>query len=781
MEKTTLLLKGLDCPHCTEKIGDRVKKLDSVADSEINFISKKLTYTPLADSALDDIKAIVKEIEPDVVVTELNSKQKTYILNGLDCPNCAEKIADRINKLDSVSDAKVNFINKKLTYTELDASAFGSIEKIVHELEPDVEIKPLESASKSDDDDDEEEATLFDLFRLIAALAIFGLSFIPFFDKTIFNIGTLGVSISNILIIIAYVVSGYDVIINCVRNIIKLHPFDECFLMTVATVGAFALGDFSEAAAVMIFYQIGELFQSYAVGKSRKSVTGLLAMRPDKVNVKRGDEIVTVSPEEVGVSDIIVLKAGERAPLDCKLLGSGADFDMSALTGESVPVSVYEDGEVLAGSINLSKTVELEVIRPFAESAMSRILDMVENASSKKAKTERFITKFAKVYTPIVVFSALALFLIPSLFAGFSTSAMATWGYRALLFLVVSCPCALVVSVPLGFFAGIGGASRKGVLIKGANNIEIMANVKQIAFDKTGTLTSGSFTVAGVNSADGNDDEVLKLCALAEMNSNHPIAKSIVKAADQKFGRLDKSEIQSSEEISGRGIKSVIGLKTVLAGNTTLLSENGITVPDSAEGKTCVYVAADGKYLGFVVLEDEIKKNAVSLMSKLSRAGIKSIMLTGDGKQAAENVAEKIGVCDYRAELLPENKVECIEQMLSSGTTAFAGDGINDAPVLARADIGISMGAMGSDIAIETADAIIMNDDIGKIMTMINVSRKTMRIVKSNIIFALAVKALVLIFGALGLVGMWAAVFADVGVALICVLNSLRALRCKED
>lgn len=691
-------------------------------------------------------------------------KTSTVILQGLDCPNCTEKIAGRIKKLSSVKDSELNFMTKKLKYTEVSDTALKDIKQIVKEIEPDVKIVEENEAEA------EEDVTLFDLLRLIAALMLFGVSFIP-----------MPTVISTALIVAAYVVSGYDVIINCVRNIIKLRPFDECFLMTVATVGAFVLGETNEAAAVMIFYQIGELFQSYAVKRSRKSITSLLALKPDTVNVKQGGEIKAASPESINVKDIIVVKAGERIPVDCRFMGESVDLDMSALTGESVPVTVRRGEEVLSGSINLSKTIELEVIRPFSESAMAKILDMVENASSKKAKTERFITKFARIYTPIVVLSAVALAFLPFIISGFSIDVFKDWGYRALLFLVVSCPCALVVSVPLGFFAGIGGASRKGILIKGANNIEIMSGVSQIAFDKTGTLTQGSFAVSKIKPIGESEESVLRLCAYAEYNSNHPIAKGIVKEYESRFGKIDASKILSSEEISGRGIKAVCGGKTVLAGNRKLLDENGISVPDSEIDNTCVYVGCNGKYLGFVVLEDEIKENSKNLISSLNKMGIKTVMLTGDRKNAAMSCAKKLGVSDYRYELLPEDKVKCVESLLESvGKTAFVGDGINDAPVLARADIGISMGAMGSDIAIETADAVIMNDDIGKIKTLINICKKTIRIVKANILFAIAVKILVLVLGALGFANMWAAVFADVGVALVCVLNALRALRCRE-
>lgn len=690
-------------------------------------------------------------------------KTSTVILQGLDCPNCTEKIAGRIKKLSSVKDSELNFMTKKLKYTEVSDTALKDIKQIVKEVEPAVKVIEENEA-------EEENATVFDLFRLISALVLFAASFIP-----------MPTVISTALIVAAYVVSGYDVIINCVRNIIKLRPFDECFLMTVATAGAFALGETNEAAAVMIFYQIGELFQSYAVKRSRKSITSLLALKPDTVNVKQGGEIKAASPESINVKDIIVVKAGERIPVDCRFMGESVDLDMSALTGESVPVTVKRGEEVLSGSINLSKTIELEVIRPFSESAMAKILDMVENASSKKARTERFITKFARIYTPIVVLSAVALAFLPFIISGFSIDVFKDWGYRALLFLVVSCPCALVVSVPLGFFAGIGGASRKGILIKGANNIEIMSGISQIAFDKTGTLTQGSFAVSKIKPIGESEESVLRLCAYAEYNSNHPIAKGIVKEYESRFEKINASEILSSEEISGRGIKAVCDGKTVLAGNRKLLDENGISVPDSEIDNTCVYVGCNGKYLGFVVLEDEIKENSNNLISSLNKMGIKTVMLTGDRKNAAMSCAKKLGVSDYRYELLPEDKVKCVESLLESGgKTAFVGDGINDAPVLARADIGISMGAMGSDIAIETADAVIMNDDIGKIKTLINICKKTIRIVKANILFAIAVKILVLVLGALGFANMWAAVFADVGVALVCVLNALRALRCRE-
>ncbi|MCC8191770.1 MAG: cadmium-translocating P-type ATPase [Ruminococcus sp.] len=687
---------------------------------------------------------------------------KTLVLQGLDCPHCTEKIAEEVKKIPSVKDSELNFMTKKLKFTQLSDSAVSDIKKIVKSIEPDVKV--LE-----EDEEAEESATLFDLIKLIVALVLFAASFIPVLPN----------AVSITLIVLAYLAAGYDVLINCVRNVIKLRPFDECFLMTVATIGAFVLGETTEAAAVMIFYQIGELFQSYAVERSRKSITSLLALRPDEVSVKRGNEIVKTSPDSIIVGDVILVKAGERIPIDCKTR-ENVELDMSALTGESVPVSVAAGEEVLSGSINLSKTIELEVVRPFSDSAIAKILDMVENASAKKAKTERFITKFAKVYTPIVVFAAIALAFIPFIISGFSLDVFKDWGYRALFLLVVSCPCALVVSVPLGFFAGIGGASRKGILIKGANNIEIMSNISQIAFDKTGTLTKGSFAVSELLPNDCSNDELLELCALAECNSNHPIAKSIVAEYEKKFGKIEQGRVTSSEEISGRGIKAIADGNTVLAGNKRLLEENNIKADFTSLSGTSVYIACNGLYLGAVVLEDEIKPGSAPLMTSLDNMGIKTIMLTGDKKAAALSVSQSLGVSDCRYELLPEDKVKCVEELLSEGKTAFVGDGINDAPVLARADIGISMGAMGADLAIETADMVIMNDDIGKIKTLISICKKTMRIVRANIVFAIAVKILVLLLGALGIANMWAAVFADVGVALLCVLNALRALRVRE-
>ena len=691
--------------------------------------------------------------------------QKSVLyLQGLDCPNCTEKIAERIKKLSSVKNSELSFVSKKLTYDEVDKTALSDIKKIVKEIEPDVKVVEEKS------DDDEKDATLFDLVRLIASLLIFAVSFIP-----------MPKVIAICLIVLAYLVSGYDVVIGCVKNIIKLRPFDECFLMTIATAGAFLLGEYHEAAAVMIFYQTGELFQSYAVKRSRKSITSLLALRPDKVSVMRNGEIISLAPEEVSIGDIIKLKAGERVPIDCKLLDTDADFDMSALTGESVPVLVNKNGEVLSGSINLTRTVELEVIRPFVESAMSKILDMVENASSKKARAERFITKFARVYTPVVVISALLLAFIPYLVSGLSFEIFKVWGYRALLFLVVSCPCALVVSVPLGFFAGIGGASRKGILIKGANSIETMSKVRRIAFDKTGTLTTGRFKVSRIKAQNADENEVLRLCAYAEMNSNHPIAKSIVEEYLRRGERLDGELVSDVNEVSGKGITASLGGKLILAGNSLLLTEHGIKVGAVEDSSTCVYIGYDGKYIGCVTLEDEIKKNAKNMVTKLNDMDIESVMLTGDRESSASAVAKRLGVSDYHSELLPKDKVDYVEKMLRlDGVTAFAGDGINDAPVLARADIGISMGALGSDIAIETADAVIMNDDVGKIITLINACRKTMKIVKTNIVFAILIKLIVLVLGAIGYANMWFAVFADVGVALICVLNSLRALKVKE-
>jgi len=583
------------------------------------------------------------------------------------------------------------------------------------------------------------------------------------------------------LFVTSYIVVGGDVVKKAIRNVLRGNMFDENFLMSLATVGAFLIGEYPEGVAVMLFYQVGELFQSYAVDKSRKSIASLMDIRPDYANVKRGDGLVKVDPDEVQIGDIIVIKAGEKVPLDAKVIEGSSMIDTSALTGESVPREVEAGSEILSGCININGVITAEVTKEFGESTVSKILDLVENASSKKSRSEQFITKFARFYTPAVVTVAVFLAVLPPLFISGAT--FSDWVYRALSFLVVSCPCALVISIPLSFFGGIGGASRNGVLVKGGNYLEALAQAEIIVFDKTGTLTKGVFNVQEVHPEGGLlKEELLELAAYAESYSNHPISISLKRAYGKE---IDNGRISNVEEIPGHGVIATIDEKKVLAGNTKLMEKKDIIYSDDEINGTAVHIAVDGQYAGYIVIADEIKEDSKQAIEKLKAANnIKqTVMLTGDNKNVSEKVARELGFDKVYAELLPGDKVEKLEELIAQksarGKLAFVGDGINDAPVLARADIGIAMGGLGSDAAIEAADIVIMTDEPSKIATAMRVSKNTLKIAYQNIFFAIGVKVTVLVLSALGVTAMWAAIFADVGVTVIAILNALRALNVK--
>ena len=583
--------------------------------------------------------------------------------------------------------------------------------------------------------------------------------------------------INKVLYIIAYLIVGFEIVLEAIENIFKGKIFDENFLMSIATIGAFAIGEFPEAVAVMLFYQVGELFQNYAVDKSRKSITSLMDIRPDYANVKRNNEISKINPEEVKIGETIIVKPGEKIPLDGKIIEGTSMLDVSALTGESLPREVKENDEVLSGCINQNGLLEIEVTKEFGESTVSKILDLVENASNKKSKSENFITKFAKYYTPAVVIIAVFLAVIPTLVI--EGAEFTDWLYRALTFLVVSCPCALVISIPLGFFGGIGGASKKGILVKGSNYLEALSNSEIVVFDKTGTLTKGVFEVQKIEPVGISKEELTKYAAYAESYSNHPISVSIKKAYGEE---IDTNLISKTEELSGRGVVAKIGDKEVLAGNEKLMQEKNIKYTKCNKVGTIVYIAINNEFAGYIVISDEIKEDSKKAIDDLKKNNIKqTVMLTGDRKDVGESVAKELGIDKVYTELLPDGKVEKVEQLLKEktekGKLVFVGDGINDAPVLALSDIGIAMGGLGADSSIEAADIVIMTDEPSKINTAMNISKKTMRIVKQNIIFAISVKIVVLILSAFGLSTMWEAVFADVGVSVIAIINSLRALK----
>ena len=628
--------------------------------------------------------------------------------------------------------------------------------------------------------------------RIVAALAIFAAVFaVTEFVPLAQYVGgeTNALYLEFVLFLIPYLIAGYDVLLKAARNIGNGQVFDENFLMTIATVGAFALVLFpdsqphmAEGAAVMLFYQVGELFQGYAVGKSRQSIADMMDIAPDFANVMRDGKLVQVDPYEIGVGDEIVVKPGERVPLDGTIVEGSTQLDTAALTGESVPRHVEEGAEVISGCVNMTGKITVKVSKPFEQSTVSRILELVESASEKKAQTENFITRFARYYTPIVTIGALVLAVLPPLLFGQSWS---DWIERGLTFLVVSCPCALVISVPLSFFGGIGGASRLGILVKGGNYLEALSHTETVVFDKTGTLTNGSFNVVAVHpdaAAEVNPDLILSIAAHAEAYSDHPIAVSVKEAFT---GEIDQSRIADVREEGGHGVRAVVDERVVLVGNDKLMREEGIAYHDCELTGTILHVSIDGKYAGHIIIADVVKEDAAECIKRLHAAGVrKTVMLTGDRAEVAKAVAEKLGLDEYHGKLLPEDKVNQVERLLGEtsekGKLAFVGDGINDAPVLTRADIGIAMGAMGSDAAIEAADIVLMDDKPSKIASAIRIARKTMRIVWQNIVFALGVKFAVLVLAAVGLATMWLAVFADVGVAILAILNAMRCMRVKR-
>ncbi len=626
------------------------------------------------------------------------------------------------------------------------------------------------------------------IIQIISALILFIIGLCVKFENAWIN---------RVIYFVSYVIVGGKIVVEAIKNIFKGELFDEHFLMAIATIGAIAIGEYPEAVAVMLFYQIGEMFQDYAVDKSKKSITELMDIRPDYANVKRGGEILKVKPEEVKIDEIIVVKPGEKIPLDGIVIDGKSMVDTSSLTGESLPRNVKKDDEVLSGCINQSGTLAVKVIKGFKESTVHKILDLVENASNKKSKSENFITKFAKYYTPMVVILAVMLAIIPPIIL--KDGSFTNWLYRALTFLVVSCPCALVISIPLGFFGGIGGASRKGILIKGSNYLEALANTEIVVFDKTGTLTEGVFEVQKIKTAKDlkgeslknknievfeiNEKELLKIVAACENDSNHPIAMSIKNAyAKQGNENIDTNTIKNVQELSGKGIMATVEDKEVLVGNIKLMKSQNIKYITSNDVGTILYVAINNKFAGYIMISDKVKQDSKEAIKQLNKNGIsKTVMLTGDKKEVAENVSNQIGVNEVFAELLPDGKVKKVEELIKNktakGKLVFVGDGINDAPVLALSDVGIAMGGLGSDAAIEAADVVIMTDEPSKVSKSIDIAKKTMKIVIENIVFAIAVKIIVLILGACGIATMWEAVFADVGVSILAILNSLRMLR----
>ncbi|MTT30793.1 cadmium-translocating P-type ATPase [Terrilactibacillus sp. BCM23-1] len=780
-----LLLDGLDCAACAAKIEKGVSELNGISACSVNFMTKTLTMETeqgREDGIITEAKKLVKTLEPHIEVKEKQIGTKSGItplsLNGLDCANCAAKIEKEVSLLSGIKSSTVDFVSKKLiiepTGTMKTDDLVADIKKIVKRIEPEVNVT-LETHNKVQDNEHNHDHENNKIKRLLIRLGVGGvLTAVAVFSNLPY-IPELS------LFLIAYFIVGGDIVYRAIRNMTRGQVFDENFLMAIATIGAFAVGQFPEGVAVMLFYQVGELFQGIAVNRSRKSISALMDIRPDYAHLKVGQETKKVSPEDVNVGDLIIIKPGEKVPLDGKVIEGNSMVDTSALTGESVPREIEVGSDVLSGFINKNGLLTIEVTKSYSESTVAKILDLVQNASSRKAPTENFITKFARYYTPVVVITAAVLAFIPPLILQGAT--FSDWFYRALVFLVISCPCALVVSIPLGFFGGIGGASKSGILVKGSNYLEALNDVKVVVFDKTGTLTKGIFEVTSINPSNSlTKEELLEYAAFAEVHSNHPIALSIRKAYGKE---IDDNRIQDYNEISGHGIEVKVDGKEILAGNAKLMKKESISFELKDVVGTLVHVAIDGQYGGYIVISDEVKEDAAKAIQQLKALGIKkTVMLTGDAKTVGNAVGNELGLDEIHAELLPHQKVEEIEKLDREKSPKekliFVGDGINDTPVLARADVGIAMGGLGSDAAIEAADVVIMTDEPSKIATAIKIAKRTRGIVWQNILFALGVKTIFLLLGAFGIATMWEAVFSDVGVTLLAVLNAMRVLQTKN-
>ena len=755
-----LILSGLTCANCANKIETRVNKLDGVKEANLNFTTSTLIIELDGSKEENDIifeaKGIVNKLEPDVKV--YNKDEKNINVENLN--RCTtEKCLAVENDIDKDNHSYDS--NKHHGHTSNEVYSHS------HEHVHSHDHSHIHEHGHSHDHSHSEPITLKENLRLIIGAIIFAIAI--FLNKESI--------VAIVLFVVSYLLIGGNVILTAVKNILRGEVFDENFLMTIATLGAFFIGEYPEGVAVMLFYEIGELFQSYAVNRSRKSITSLMNIRADYANVIRDGKEEKVNPETVNIDEVILVKPGERVPLDGVIIEGTSFVDTSALTGESVPREVSNGEDILAGFINTNGVLKIKVTKNFKESTVSRILELVENASNKKAPTEKFITKFARYYTPIVVFCAIALAVIPPLLI--KDASFNEWLSRALIFLVVSCPCALVVSIPLGLFAGIGGASKKGILVKGGNYLESLKDIDTVVFDKTGTLTKGIFKVTEINNVNIDKNELIRVAAISESLSNHPIAQSIIK----EYGKeVNSKELSDYEEISGHGIKASLEGLEVLVGNYKLMDKFNINYDSIDSIGTIVHVAINNEYKGNIVISDEIKEGSKNAIEGLKSIGItQTVMLTGDNKSVAEKVAKLVGVDKVYSELLPGDKVEKVEKIIkdnkSKGKVIFVGDGINDAPVLARADIGVAMGGIGSDAAIEAADVVLMKDDPEALVTAIKVARKTNKILWQNIIFSLGVKVLVLALGAFGIANMWEAVFADVGVTVIAVINSTRCLK----
>lgn len=786
-------LKGLDCANCAQKVQERVSDLKGIKECNVVFATTKM-FVETIDDSFDEALLIktVKSVEPDVEVINLSNefhddkihhhkhencscghdhdietikhddlKEGINIkISGLDCANCAMKVEQAINKMNEIDKAQIIFSTETLKVKPKGSvdqnKLLKQIQKVVDQVEDGVTLSLKDTLQVI------EKPRLFvckDHLGLIIGTVIYIIAIIigDFeFDALIYGI--------------AYLLVGYKVILKALKNIGRGEIFDENFLMCIATIGAFCISDYKEAIAVMLFYSVGEIFQAYAVNKTRTSISSLMDLKSDYANLIVGDDIIKVAPEKIKIGDEIVIKVGEKVPLDGLVLKGESTLDTSSLTGETLPRNVSAGDEVLAGVVNLTGIINIKVTQAYEDSTVSKILDLVENAASKKAPIEQFITRFARIYTPTVVFLAIALAVIPMII--FKDAVFLEWLYRALTFLVVSCPCALVISIPLGLYAGLGKASKMGALVKGGNYLELLKDIDTVVFDKTGTLTEGSFEVIEIN---GSDD-LLMLGAYGESMSNHPIAKSVVK----KYGQvIDQKRISDFKEVAGKGIEVKIDEKLYNLGNKSYIESLGIQVQNPLTVGTVIHIVCQGKYLGNIVVADKIKDTTIEGIKRLKKEGIQNtVMLTGDRREVAKDIAKKIGIDTIYSELLPQDKVMQVENLINQGARlSFVGDGINDAPVLARADLGIAMGGVGSDAAIEAADIVLMNDDIITIGEAISISKKTNKVLKQNVIFTLIIKIGVLLLTMFGCANMWMGVFADVGVTLIAILNSMRILK----
>ena len=784
--KTELVLGGLTCAHCAEVIGEKVKNIDGIQNSNLNFVNKKLILEINSNKnkgkVIKEVIALIDSIEPGLDIQVVGSEKKNNIkkdifLGGLNCAHCAEVMNNKVSSLEGIKSCHMNFVNKKLS-VEIDSTNEDKIIKtiidIINDTEPGLDIQ-VESNNKENKTEIktkkvEKDNSKYNLFKIIVGALVFLFAFYQ--EAT-------GVEnkYSLIIFLVSYLLIGGDVLYKALRNITKGRVFDENFLMSIATIGAITIGEPSEAVGVMLFYKVGEYLQELAVGKSRRSISELMEIRPDVANLKIGNSIKVVNPEDVEIGDYIVVKPGEKVPLDGIVVEGNSMVDTSALTGESILRTVNKGDDLLSGFINKNSLLTVQVTKDFSESTVSKILDMVENASSKKSKTENFISVFSRYYTPIVVLLAALIAILPPIFM--EGALFSDWLHRGLIFLVVSCPCALVLSIPLSYFSGIGVASKHGILIKGSNYLEALRYVDTVVFDKTGTLTEGVFDVVKVSPVGISEDKLMELASIAEANSNHPIAKSILKYYNKE---IDLNKIEEYEEIAAHGIKVKYENNYILAGNEKLMEASNIKIEKNTEVGTVVYIAVNDQFKGYIVIADKIKSDSEEAIKEIKAQGIKeAVMLTGDNKEVADSVAKKLKLDKVFSNLLPNEKVEKIEELYINRNEkekiAFVGDGINDAPVLARADVGIAMGGLGSDAAIEAADVVIMTDEPSKIAEGIKISKKTYKIVWQNIIFALGIKVIVMILGAAGMASMWEAVFADVGVALIAVLNAMRIMK----